>query len=90
MDGVEDTINEKRTMFTATAARDANGNMFTFLRAFLPNQCAWVFCWLFQSVFHRIFGSALLGRIVLLVMDGDSQETSQLDMAMKRYFPQAF
>jgi hypothetical protein len=50
MDGVEDTNNEKRTLFTATA-RDANGNMFTFLRAFLSNQCAWVFHWLFQTVF---------------------------------------
>jgi hypothetical protein len=63
MDGVEDTNNEKQTLFTATA-RDANGNMFTFLRAFLQNQCAWVFCWLFQSVFPRLFGLALLGRIV--------------------------
>jgi hypothetical protein len=43
MDGVEDTNNEKRTLFTATTGRDANGNMFTILRAFLPNQCAWVF-----------------------------------------------
>jgi hypothetical protein len=42
MDGVEDTNNEKRTLFTATG-RDANGNMFTLLCAFLPNQCAWVF-----------------------------------------------
>jgi hypothetical protein len=89
MDGVvEDTNNEKRTLFTATG-RDANGNMFTILRAFLPNQCAWVFRWLFQSVFPRIFGVDLLNRIVLVVMDGDSQETSQLDMAMQHYFPQA-
>lgn len=89
MDGVEDTNNEKRTLFTATG-HDANGKMFTFLRAFLPNQCAWVFRWLFQSVFPRMFGVNLLSRIVMVVTDGDSQETSQLDLAMKNYFPQAF
>jgi hypothetical protein len=88
MDGVvEDTNNEKRTLFTATG-RDANGNMFTILRAFLPNQCAWVFRWLFQSVFRRIFGVDLLNRIVMVVTDGDFQETSQLDMATQHYFPQ--
>jgi hypothetical protein len=81
MDGVvEDTNNEKRTLFTATGC-DSNGNMvFTILHAFLPNQCAWVFRWLFQSVFPRMFGVNLLNRIVMVVADGDSQETSQLDL----------
>jgi hypothetical protein len=88
MDGVEDTNNKKRTLFTATG-RDANGNMFTILRAFLPNQCAWVFRWLFQSVFPRFFQANLLNQIVMVVTDGDSQETSQLDLAMKQFFPRA-
>jgi hypothetical protein len=47
VDGVEDTNKEKQTLFTATA-HDATGNMFTFFRAFLPNQRAWALYWLFR------------------------------------------
>jgi hypothetical protein len=50
MDGVEDTNNEKRTLFTATGC-DANGNMFTILRDFLPNQCALFFLMAFSEFF---------------------------------------
>jgi hypothetical protein len=46
MDGVEDTNNEKRTLFTATCC-DANGNMFMILCDFLPNQCA---CFFFDGI----------------------------------------
>jgi hypothetical protein len=89
LDSVEDTNNEKRPLFTVTG-RDSMGNMFTVLRAFLPNQCAWVFRWLFQSVFPRFFGLSLLNRISIIVTDGDSQETTQLDIAIKLYFPAAY
>jgi hypothetical protein len=89
IDCVEDTNNEKRSLFTATG-RDSSGTMFTILRAFLPNQCAWVFRWLFQNVFPRMFGKELLSHVTTIITDGDAQETSQLDLAIKLLFPQVF
>jgi hypothetical protein len=89
MDCVEDTNNEKRSLFTATG-RASMGTMFTILRAFLPNQCAWVFRWLFQNVFPRMFGKEVLSNITTIITDGDAQETSQLDLAIKLVFPQVF
>jgi hypothetical protein len=85
IDGIEDTNNEKWPLFTLTG-RDSMGNMFTILRAFLPNQCAWVFRWLFQNVLPCFFGLNLLNHIEIILTDGDSQETSQLDFAIKRFF----
>jgi hypothetical protein len=60
MDGVEDTNNEKRTLFTDTGC-GTNGNMFTILRAFLPNHCAWVF-----DGFFRVFFPEYLELIYLI------------------------
>jgi hypothetical protein len=50
IDGTNSTNKESRPLVTETG-RDALGNQFTALRAFLPNNQAWVFKWLFQTVF---------------------------------------
>jgi hypothetical protein len=63
--------------------------MITVLRVFLPNERAWVFRWLFQIVFPRFLGRDCISRIQVIVTDGDSQEITQLDMAIERFFPQA-
>jgi SWIM zinc finger len=59
------------------------------LRAFLPNNQAWVFKWLFQTVFPTLLGMSALAQTVEFITDGDSQETSQLDNAIEKFFPQA-
>ena len=89
IDGTNSTNKESRPLVTVTG-RDALGQQFTVLRAFLPNNQAWVFKWLFQTVFPTLLGMDALARIAVFITDGDSQETSQLDNAIDQLFPQAF
>ena len=60
--------------------------MFTVLRAFLPSEQAWAFQWLFNSVFPQLLGKKALSDVKIMVTDGDAQETSQLDYAIKNTF----
>ena len=83
IDGTNSTNKESRPLVTVTG-RDALGHQFTVLRAFLPNNQAWVFKWLFQTVFPTLLGMDALARIAVFITDGDSQETSQLDNAILR------
>jgi hypothetical protein len=88
IDGTNSTNKESRPLVTVTG-RDALGNQFTVLRAFSPNNQAWVFKWLFQTVFPTLLGMAALTHTVAFITDGDSQETSQIDNAIDAYFPHA-
>ena len=88
IDGTNSTNKESRPLVTVTG-RDGLGNQFTVLRSFIPNNQAWVFKWLFQTVFPTLLGKDVLTNIVVFVTDGDSQETSQLDNAIDVFFPQA-
>ena len=42
VDTTEKTNNEKIPLLTA-GGKDSNGNMFIFLRVFMPNQQSWMF-----------------------------------------------
>ena len=85
IDCTADTNQEDRPFLTITG-RDSNGNMFTILRAYLPNERAWVFRWLFQTVMPSLLGKDYISRVKVIVTDGDSQETSQLDIAIALHF----
>lgn len=85
IDCTADTNQEDRPFLTITG-RDSNGNMFTILRAYLPNERAWVFRWLFQTVMPSLLGKDYISRVKVIVTDGDSQETSQLDIAISLHF----
>ena len=54
VDSTEDTNNEGRPLFTMGGCT-SNGKMFTFLRAFLPNQRSWAFRWMFLHVLPTMF-----------------------------------
>jgi hypothetical protein len=56
------------------------------MRAFLPNERAWDCCFLFQTVVPALLGRDFIGRVKVIVTDGDSQETSQLDIAIALHF----
>ena len=86
VDTTNDTNNEGRPLLTMTG-KDSNGKMFTFLRAFLPNEKGWVFRWVFSVVMPRLFGNTILNRIQVIVTDGDSQEYGQLDNAISEFMP---
>jgi MULE transposase domain len=89
IDGTKCTNQEQRVLFTCTG-RDSMGKQFIVLRGFLLNECAWMFKWLFTCVMPNLLGKAVLRRVRIVLTDGDSQETSQLDLAMKRFMPDAF
>ena len=88
IDCTSDTNKEKRSLCTITG-KNAHGKMFTILRAFLPNERAWMFRWLFSIVFPNSFEPKLIKRINYMITDGDPQEFQQLDMAAQEHFPQA-
>ena len=78
IDGTNSTNKESRPLVTVTG-RDALGHQFTALRTFLPNNQAWVFKWLFQTVFPTLFGLDAIARIAVFITDSDSQETSRCE-----------
>jgi hypothetical protein len=43
--------------------------------------------WVFRVVLPKLVGERVLRKINLFISDGDSQETSQLDLAIKENFP---
>jgi hypothetical protein len=69
IDGTNSTNKESRPLVTVTG-RDVLGNQFTALRAFLPNNQAWVFKWLFRTVFPTLLGMDALVHTVVFITDG--------------------
>ena len=74
VDCVEDTNNEERPLCTITG-RNAHGNMFYVLRAFLPNIRSWSFRWIFSYVLPNIYLLEILHRVKLVISDGDQKNT---------------
>jgi len=83
-----DTNKENRPLLVATG-RDNDAKSFTVLHAHLPNQRMWTFHWVFQTVFPALLGQDIK-RTKMIITDGDSQEITQLDNAILRFFPQVF
>ena len=73
VDVCEDTNNEGRPLFTMTGC-DSDNKMYTFLRAFLPNQRTWGFRWIFCHVLPTMFSKKILDKIKIIISDGDSKE----------------
>ena len=86
VDCTADTNNEERPLLTISA-KNAHGKMFMILRAFLPNERAWIFRWIFSTVLPNIFGELYLSKVNLVISDGDSCEYTQLDIAIEKYMP---
>ena len=88
IDTTEKTNNEKRPLLTA-GGKDSNGNMFIFLRVFMPNQQSWMFRWVFSVVFPRLIPKHILHNVKVVITDGDPQEFLQVDNAMENVIPNA-
>lgn len=85
IDGTHKTNYEGRPLITM-GVKNSKGKMQIILRAFVPNERAWLFRWLFQVATPSLLGFASCGLVRLVITDGDSQETSQLDDALKTVF----
>ena len=88
VDTTKKTNNEKRPLLTA-GGKDLNGNMFIFLRVFMPNQQSWMFRWVFSVVFPRLIPKHILQNIKIVITDGDPQEFLQVDNAIENIIPNA-
>ena len=89
IDATADSNNEGRPLVTVTS-KDSNCKMFTILQAFLPNEQAWLFKWLFQVCFPSLLGSEHLNDVRIVLGDGDPQQISQLEDAIIKYFPHVY
>jgi hypothetical protein len=85
IDGTHKTNYENRPLVTM-GVKDSKGKMQIVLRAFVPNERAWLFRWLFQVATPSLLGASSCDLVRLQITDGDSQETSQLDDALKTVF----
>ena len=73
IDVTSDTNKEKRPLFTITG-RTALGTMFTLTRAYLPNQTAWMFRWLFSVVFVSSFLQGYVDDFIYFSTDPDVEK----------------
>ena len=77
-----------RGLFTLSV-RDSRGHTTVVFRAFLPNEQAWIFRWLFQEAIPTILGELHLADFKAIFSDGNSQEIGQIDAAIPFAFPGA-
>jgi len=89
VDGTHKTNAQSFTLITA-GVKDNNGQMHIVFRAFVPNERNWLFRWLFQSAFVQVLGARKCQKVRLVITDGDSQEISQLDAALRTVFTSAY
>ena len=85
IDATADSNKEGRPLVTVTS-KDSYGHMFFVLSAFLPSEQSWACKWLFQTVFPALIGKDVLDKISVVITDGDSQEITQLENAVEKFF----
>ena len=83
VDGTMHTNNEKCPLLMVTG-KNSLDNMFTLMRALLPNTKAWAFRWLFSVVFPAFISKCTPHCIRIVISDGDSSKYGQIDVTMKK------
>jgi hypothetical protein len=89
IDATTNSNKEGWPLVTVTS-KDLYGCMFFVLRAFLPSEQSWAYKWLFQTVFPVLVGKEVLSKLSINVTDGNSQEITQLEDAVNKYFPNVY
>lgn len=84
VDTVKKTNKEKKTLLTISG-KTSSGKMFPVLRAFVPNERAWIFKWIFSVVLPSIIPLETRVKIFMIISDGDSTEIQQLEHAIKLF-----
>lgn len=89
LDVTNGTNQEKRPLLRATASTSERKNI-PFFNAFLPSQCSWVFKWVLQVAFPKLFNAKTLERVQLIVCDQDQHCYEQIQAAIDgAVFPNA-
>jgi hypothetical protein len=76
-DSAQKTNCEKRPLFLA-CGKDSENHTFTYLRAFMPSECQWVFEWLYTKAMPILLGRESLKKTKLSLTDGDKNEYGPL------------
>jgi hypothetical protein len=82
IDGTHATNRERMPLLTV-GIRDHEFKMNVVVRAFIPNERAWLFRWIFFHGIPTLMGKESCQKVKLIITDGDSQETTQIDNAIK-------
>ena len=85
VDTISDTNKNKHPLLTING-KDSFVRLFIILRAFLPNERAWVFQWIFTIVLPTLFPRYLLYQVKAITTDGRTQELIQINIAREMYF----
>jgi hypothetical protein len=74
---------EKRPCFII-CGKDSENRSFSFLTAFIPSECRWVFQWLFSKAMPALLGGKeSIDKIVLMMTDGDHNEYGPIEDLMR-------
>ena len=71
------------------STKDSFANTKVILRMWIPNERVWVFKFILNEVFPKMFGNPYCRRIQGIVSDGDIHLTKTIDNAIKTTFPNA-
>jgi hypothetical protein len=88
VDSTHGTNNESRPLLQLVG-RDSAGKGFTICRIFMPNETAAFYRWVFLEALPLLLGAVNLGKIVLILSDGDSQEFNAIDEGIYKFFKNA-
>jgi hypothetical protein len=77
-DLAQKTNREKCPLFLA-CAKDSVNCSFTYLCAFMPSKCQWVFEWLYTKAIPVLLGCKSLKKTKLSLTDGDKNEYGPLE-----------
>jgi hypothetical protein len=72
-DTQQKTNREKRPCFLG-CGKDSENRCFTYLGAFMPSECRWVFHWLYSKAMHTLLGRTYLQKSILSLTGGDNNE----------------
>jgi hypothetical protein len=81
-DTQQKTNRERRPCFLG-CGKDSENRCFTYLWAFMPSECRWVFDWLYSKAMPTLLGRTYLQKTILSLTDGDTNEYGPLQEGIK-------
>ena len=88
-DAVKDTNKEGRPLLMIIV-KGTNRRVFTILLIFIANEQSWIFRLVFSVILPRMFNKAILVRVEIIFSNGDSQETNQIENALRIFLPNVY
>jgi hypothetical protein len=79
--------NDRSMPLLSITGLSSTGQAFTIVRAYIPNEQAWVFRWILSHALPQLLGVESLKRVVVIMSDGDSTEISQINHLIDELCP---